>query len=483
MHLFDASVRKQAREHLLTHYTDALVDGRASLFVGAGLSAPAGLPTWPDLLAPVSPALGLSPSDVADLTAFAQWAVNSTGGDRSMINAEITRAFGSATTPTPTQLRVARLPAASFWTPNYDRLLERALDAAGKPVVVRAEERDFARPLRAGGVELLKMHGTVDHPDGCVLTADDYAAYALRRGLFLDHLRVQLVSHSFLFLGFGLTDPNVLRVLAETRARHGSNKAPHFWVERVNPKWSNTERLVFQHRAFALQRLGVTPFLIDDYSELDTLLADLDRRVVRHNVVVSGSFHAAEGALDAPALTTLCRKLGGALVASGRNVVTGLGLGVGAPVFEGAWEALPLDPRGDPRDRVRTYRFPQERTDPAQRAALWEQLRQRFVPSGGAAIFIAGNKLVNGTVVPADGVHREFDIAHAHKRLVLPIGVTGSVARTLWQQVSSDLATYWPSLDPALHTHFLALGTETDPDTLVKHVLTLLDATLGRASP
>jgi SIR2-like domain len=53
------------------------------------------------------------------------------------------------------------------------------------------------------------MHGDIDHPDEAVLTKDDYESYHVKMDQFITTLSGDLVSKTFIFIGFSFTDPNL----------------------------------------------------------------------------------------------------------------------------------------------------------------------------------------------------------------------------------------------------------------------------------
>jgi hypothetical protein len=54
-----------------------------------------------------------------------------------------------------------------------------------------------------------KMHGDVDHRSDAVLSKDDYERYPIKMRQFVESLRGDLISKTFMFLGFSFSDPNI----------------------------------------------------------------------------------------------------------------------------------------------------------------------------------------------------------------------------------------------------------------------------------
>jgi hypothetical protein len=107
---------------------------------------------------------------------------------------------------------LASLPVNEFVTQNYDRLLENAADAVGRPVAVIPGQRvtDASRWL-------LKMHGTIERPDGIVLTREDYLRYTEGRAALAGIVQALLITKHMLFVGFSLGDPNFHRIADAVR--------------------------------------------------------------------------------------------------------------------------------------------------------------------------------------------------------------------------------------------------------------------------
>ena len=61
---------------------------------------------------------------------------------------------------------------------------------------------------------IYKMHGDVSQVHKAVITRDDYEKYELTHSLFTTALQGDLVSKTFLFIGFSFNDPNLNYILS-----------------------------------------------------------------------------------------------------------------------------------------------------------------------------------------------------------------------------------------------------------------------------
>jgi len=64
-------------------------------------------------------------------------------------------------------------------------------------------------------------------------------------------------------------------------------------------------------------------------------------------------------------------------------------------------------------------------------------------PSTGISIFIFGNKLKDGSIVLADGVRKEFEIAKQLNTKLVPIGATGLMAEELYNEMIANFSKFY----------------------------------------
>ena len=77
-----------SKDTLIKKYTNAIREGNAAIFAGAGLSRPSGFVDWKTFLKPLAEELELDIDKEADLLSLAQYYRNETG-NRASINQEI----------------------------------------------------------------------------------------------------------------------------------------------------------------------------------------------------------------------------------------------------------------------------------------------------------------------------------------------------------------------------------------------------------
>lgn len=185
------------------------------VFMGAGVSAAAGLPMWGELLDQLAVEARFDPAEREQLATLASI-------DRAQL---ISRRLGpdAFKSAVSSQLQIhdrvavahallAGLPVREFITTNYDDCFERAAAATGRPVAVLP----YA-PASGSRRWLLKMHGCVTTPGDIVLTREDYVRYGERSAALAGIVQAMLITRHMLFVGFSLDDDNFHRIVDAVR--------------------------------------------------------------------------------------------------------------------------------------------------------------------------------------------------------------------------------------------------------------------------
>ena len=215
----------------ITRYSRAVSEGYAAVLAGAGLSRQSGYVNWKELLEDFAQAIELDINRENDLVEVAQFFCNSNGG-RGAINDEIYRKFTMKAQYNESLKQLSLLPINTFWTTNYDQLLETALKDGGRKVDVKISPESLAIAKPGCDAVVYKMHGDCDDPAKCVLTKDDYEAYNTYRQLFTTALQGDLIAKTFLFIGFSFDDPNLKYILSRIRVLLGENRREHFFFTK-----------------------------------------------------------------------------------------------------------------------------------------------------------------------------------------------------------------------------------------------------------
>lgn len=472
-------------QRFIDDYLAELVEGNAAIFAGAGLSVPAGFVDWRALLRPLSKDLDLDIDLENDLVAVAQFHVNANGQNRHKLHKALLEALSKDTKPTENHQLLVQLPITTYWTTNYDKLIENSLHEGGKVVDVKSSVPQMATTRPHHHVTVYKMHGDIDRPNEAVITKEDYVNYPKDRAPFVTALAGDLVKKTFLFLGFSFTDPNLDHVLAQVRYHFSVNQRQHFAMFRSRTKLSGESDEHFahhlarqQHIIEDLKRFNVKVLLVDEYSEITEVLAGLVDRFRRRTVFIGASAYSFDP-WGQSGVIEFAQELGRALVEDGTRIATGLGAGIGDAIFTGALREVMRSKLGI-EDALVLRPFPQS-GDPAALAALWEEYRREILSQSGIALFLFGNKDNGGTTINSDGLVREFEIAIELGLPVLPIGATSSASQVLAAQSLAEPDKYLTQLDPASRAQFEILAHYTDDlKALIPQIIELIRRLQGK---
>ncbi|KAI0558483.1 SIR2-2 domain containing protein [Gracilaria domingensis] len=192
--------------------------GSLSIFFGAGVSYPSGLPSWGGLLKQLAITAGFSDEEreaLGDLDYLDQPTLIEERMGRAKFRPAVAEAVsGGHFTPAHAMLAELRVPVA---TTNYDALFE---DAAVGGEVRRLPWHSFAvseAARRGDGRFITKLHGCVSHPASIVLTRRDYMRYGDKRQALRGVVHDMLLTTHVVFVGFSMTDDNLHLIIDEAR--------------------------------------------------------------------------------------------------------------------------------------------------------------------------------------------------------------------------------------------------------------------------
>lgn len=211
---------KKMKQHAELLATDAL-RGSLSLFVGAGVSYPSGLPSWGGLLGGLAAEAGFSEEDqkkLKELDYLDQPTLIEEKMGRQFRLAIAKAVQGGRYTPTHAVLAELRVPSA---TTNYDDLFEAAAASTSdeKDTVMRLPwaSAEVSETGSRSARTLTKLHGCVSHPDEIVLTRQDYMRYEDDRRALRGLVQQMLLTSNIVFIGFSMSDNNLHKIIDEVR--------------------------------------------------------------------------------------------------------------------------------------------------------------------------------------------------------------------------------------------------------------------------
>jgi Sir2- and TIR-associating SLOG family/SIR2-like domain len=466
----------------VSKYAKELANDNAAVFIGAGLSKAAGYVDWPGLLDPVAKELCLDVKKENDLVALAQYYVNKRGANKHQLSQLLIEDFSDLQEPTENHRILARLPIRTFWTTNYDTMIENVLQSAGKIADVKYTREQLTSTKPRRDVVVYKMHGDVNHPSSAVLTKDDYEGYHRTHEAFITALSGSLVSTTFCFLGFSFNDPNLDYVLGRIRTTFAKHQRAHCCITKRRSRKEFSSKAQFDYAVIKQQlvtedllRFNIETVFVDQYSNITDLLREVEKRHRVRTVFISGSAHDY-GSWRRQAAHEFIAQLASELIRKKFKITTGFGLGVGGPLVTVAVQSIYSQRLGGIEDQLVMRPFPIEIADPTQRQRTYERYREDIIAQAGIAIFLFGNKLDGGKVIEANGVEAEFELAKKRGLWLIPVGASGFVAEKLWRHVLPLYNSYYKDAPRTLLGLLESLGDSTlSPSDLIKVVIEIVE--------
>jgi hypothetical protein len=182
--------------------------------------------------------------------------------NRPQLEQAVVAAVGTGRRPSSLLRGLAEIGFPVVITTNYDRLLERALYAAGKEprVAVYSPDphtvtTDFPRPT-ANSPVVYKLHGDIEQPKTIVITDEDYITFVMRMNMQEPYdpiplrLKVYLTDWTTVFVGYSLLDYNLRLLFKTLRWRMDTASTPTMYSVDLRPDplivdvWDNQRRYV-----------------------------------------------------------------------------------------------------------------------------------------------------------------------------------------------------------------------------------------------
>lgn len=472
-------------------YIKQLRQGSAAIFAGAGLSAGVGFVDWKGLLERPARRIGIDVQREDDLVTLAQYIFNE-DNSRQPLTEVIRNNFISPNKINKNHEILSSLPIKTYWTTNYDSLIEDALIKNGKNPDIKRTPSDLSTIITKTDAVVYKMHGDINDSKNAVLIKDDYEIYESKNQLFTINLKADLISKTFLFIGFSFEDPNLEYILSKIRILLEGNGRKHYcFLRKVNindfkdkkdpEEEFKYEQLKQRLKCADLKRYFIHPILIDEYSDITDILSYIDRIYRRSNVLISGSADEfcefniksesrEESVKPLEFIHDLCREIS----KGGSKVVTGYGKGIGSAVINGVLEYIYQTNTRNLDDHMIIRPFPLYETKNIPFEMVKESYRKELVRQAGISVFVLGNKTVNGENIIADGVIEEFEESLKIGSKVIPIGLTGYASKELWDKVYCNFEEYYGD-NLSLKDQFKVLGDENSTENqIINAVCTII---------
>lgn len=433
--------------HYLNIMVDKIESEHLSVFAGAGVSINSGFVDWKGLMKPIIDQLNVSPD--MDLALAAQFYVNEF--ERNDINDLIINEFNRPAGENKIMKLLGTFPIKSYWTTNYDSIIEDTLSHApiNKTVDLKINKDQFKYHIPDHDVTVYKMHGDRCFPDEAIITKNDYEVYDTDREVFTKALFTELITNSFLFIGFSFSDPNLDRILSIVKHTFDNNSPQnHYCFMRAVCRTDyDDHRRFLQDRNFQklrikeMRRYGIQTILVSDYDQILVCLEYIRSRLEQRRVFVAGTI-VGGAPINSPAAVFI-QQLAQELVSRKYKIVTGFGETIGSYLLVGACAKKNVNEARQLHRAIEIYPL-------AAGGEKIPELRKELISSCGSFIALFGKKEYSSyqdDAITADGLYEEFTIAEKLQKTLIPVGCTGYTSKRLWEYADSQKELHPKPLD------------------------------------
>lgn len=133
--------------------------------------------------------------------------------------------------PGPAHDAFCAMPFETVVTTNFDMLLEKGYARVPQHCLPLLSEDQLPIAFERTGVRLLKPHGDIHHPQGMVVTEEDYDAFLARNPLFATYISSLLIANTPLFVGYSLEDPDFRQIWQLVKERLGRLRRPAYVLQ------------------------------------------------------------------------------------------------------------------------------------------------------------------------------------------------------------------------------------------------------------
>lgn len=475
------------RELFIKKIAEEVSDGNLAIFAGAGLSIDSGGVSWNKLLAEAAEEIGLDIEKETDLISLTQFYINSKNNNKGGLAQKIYHDLNLRDAkPSINHKLLARMPISAYWTTNYDKLIEDALEEENKLADVKYDVAQFLRTVKGRDATVYKMHGDIEHPNKVIITRRDFEVYHETHRQFISTLYGDLTTKTFLFLGLSFTDPNLFYVLSRVRIQYETDQREHYAIIKRISEDEFSDAEVFEYSKIRqelfikdLLNYNITVFLIDRYEDLTEILKDTENKYRRSSVFFSGSAHTY-GSFSQDQVSLILEGIIDDQFKNKRKIINGYGLGFGDLVVGAAVRKISGAKFRNLQDHITVRPFPQKTKDGENLGELWRKYREDMISRSGIAVFMFGNKLKEERIIEADGMYQEFEIAKQMGLAIVPVGITGYMAKTIWQRVYDDFGSYFTDATQDFRSAFDDLNKEGTIDEITQRVNRFIGLIISR---
>ncbi|GFI10592.1 hypothetical protein IMSAGC007_03061 [Lachnospiraceae bacterium] len=431
---------------------------QVSFFTGSGVSTELGLPDWKNLFADIARKLSLDINTISDYYQLSQYYCNKySAGDLKSI---ISQKLRTAKYDSPTINKLLRLGFKSIWTTNFDTAIENCLLSNHMIYTKVHSDKDLSYITPNSVPVIYKINGDIDDLENAILTQQDWENFQYTRPTMLTFMKKELVTNSFLFIGYSFRDNLIKSALSGIRQFVGNSGNHHYAIfEKRNEE-------EFNYFIDDLDKnYNVKAVLVDSYDLIPDILDKIYNKSIEKNIFISGRLDDYSDKTELFA-NNLLQNIAVKLLESEYNLCTGMGRKIGYFVSGPAIQYLLSKGISNIDKRIQIRPFDDNGTPED-----FTNYRKYLISRNNILIFVFGQKFVNGNSADSKGVLEEYELAEKMGKKIIPIGSTGFAAQRILEKVNENITKY-----PYLEGYIDLLMKETDVNKISNAVSAIVQS-------
>ena len=447
-------------EQFLNQFTRQALDERISLFVGAGASANAGYPSWYNLFQPLAKELGLKLDESTNYYRLAQYYANKFG--QAELRKRINDIINKNNFQSSLINELIDVGFTNIWTTNFDNVLE--LNYKNRNILINKvfRDADLSNIELNKRINIYKMNGDITNLEGIIATQKDYEEYSDSHRMMLMFFKRELISSTFLFIGYSFTDYLVMDCLSEITKYLGDAAPYHYTImkeDKCNP--------YFNYFIDDLERrYHIRVLLVNEYTDIFIILSELNRRIRNKRVFISGAFRSFDQKIEEYS-HNLARSLTSHLLDNDYRIINGIGRHFGTHIIGYANEYLAKKGIKDKEKYIIVRPFVGLGEKSLEEK---KRMREEIISGCGSVIFVFGD-YNQYSPNPNSGVKEEFEISLKSQKTIIPIAYHGMRSELIWNEMKSNLTKY-----PYLEKSIDLLTSKCNTEELAKIIVYILDS-------
>lgn len=437
-------------------FANKLCNDQVSLFVGSGISTEIGLPSWKGLFSDVAKSLSLDIEKVEDYYQLSQYYCNKYSVND--LRRQISQKLQTTERSSPTLDKIVDLGFKSIWTTNFDTAIENCLLYKRIKHYKVYNDKGLSYLNTTDLPILYKINGDISDIDNIVLTQNDWENFEYTHPTMLTFLKKELVSNTFLFIGYSFNDHLIKSALSQIRQFVGKSGIHHYAIFKKN------DSAEFNYFISDLEiNYNVKPILIDDFSEIPYIMSQIYALKIKRNIFISGRLDDYSTEIEKYA-NHLLDKLSITLLENSLNICTGMGRKIGYFVAGPSIQYLLSNGINQIDKRIQIRPF-----DDNLGSEDFTKYREYLINHNNIILFVFGQKFEGDISCNSKGVIEEFEIARKMNKKIIPIGSTGFAAKYIYDIIKNEIINF-PYLEPYIDL----LGNEIDIEIISKVVVQII---------